>query len=157
EAGFALVRHATGIFARIDGAEQEIGEIAGRRHGRLRVGSFPAGLATIVPAAFARFRRRHPDVTLAAVAEELHRLAPRAEAAQLDLARIDDHEALPEIAARALQRPPLLDDPFKAVLPAEHRLARRRPLELADLADDTWIGGTPTSAWYRIVVHACRR
>src|ERR671930_640056 len=31
EAGHALVRHATGIFARLDGAEQELGEIAGRR------------------------------------------------------------------------------------------------------------------------------
>src|SRR6185312_8138212 len=41
EAGYALSRHATGIFARLDGAEQELAEIAGRRHGRLRLGSFP--------------------------------------------------------------------------------------------------------------------
>jgi DNA-binding transcriptional LysR family regulator len=54
EAGHALTRHATGIFARLDGAEQELGEIAGRRHGRLRFGSFPTALATIVPPAFAR-------------------------------------------------------------------------------------------------------
>src|SRR3954462_6248094 len=29
-AGEALMRHATGIFARLDGAEQELGELAGR-------------------------------------------------------------------------------------------------------------------------------
>src|SRR6185503_15209665 len=44
EAGHALTRHAVGILARLDGAEQELAEIAGRRHGRLRFGSFPTAL-----------------------------------------------------------------------------------------------------------------
>jgi DNA-binding transcriptional LysR family regulator len=157
EAGHALTRHATGIFARLDGAEQELGEIAGRRRGRLRFGSIPTALATLVPPAFARFRRRHPEVTLTVVDDHLQRLIPRLEAGELDLALIYDHDALPEIAARDLARVPLLDDPFRAVLPAGHRLARRRrPLELGDLAGEPWIGGAPTSAWFRVVDHACR-
>jgi DNA-binding transcriptional LysR family regulator len=157
EAGHALTRHATGIFARLDGAEQELGEIAGRRHGRLRFGSFPTALATLVPPAFARFRRVHANVTLTVVDDHLQRLIPRVEAGELDLALIYDHEALPEIAARELERIPLLADGFRAVLPAGHRLARRRhALELADLGGEPWIGGAPSSAWYRIVLHACR-
>jgi DNA-binding transcriptional LysR family regulator len=156
EAGHALTRHATGIFARLDGAEQELGEIAGRRHGRLRVGSFPTALATLAPPAFAQFRRRHPEVTLTVVDDHLQRLIPRLEAGELDLAVIYDHEALPEITARDLERIPLLDDAFRAVLPAGHRLTRRRPLVLSDLSGEPWIGGAPTSAWYRIVSHACR-
>lgn len=157
EAGHALTRHATGIFARLDGAEQELGEIAGRRHGRLRFGSFPTALATFVPPAFTRFRRRHPEVTLTVVDDHLQRLIPRIEGGELDLALIYEHEALPEIAARDLERTPLLDDAFRAVLPAGHRLTRRRrPLALADLAGEPWIGGAPTSAWYRVVSHACR-
>jgi DNA-binding transcriptional LysR family regulator len=157
EAGYALTRHATGIFARLDGAEQELGEIAGRRHGRLRFGSFPTALATLVPPAFAQFRRRHPEVTLTVVDDHLQRLIPRLEAGELDLALIYDHEALPDIAARDLERRPLLDDVFRAVLPTGHRLnRRRRPLELSDLSGEPWIGGAPTSAWHRIVGHACR-
>jgi DNA-binding transcriptional LysR family regulator len=156
EAGHALTRHATGIFARLDGAEQELGEIAGRRRGRLRFGSFPTALATLVPPAFARFRRLHGDVTLTVVDDHLQRLLPRVEAGELDLALIYDHDALPEIAARDLERIPLLDDVFRAVLPVGHPLARRRrALELADLRDECWIGGAPTSAWFRIVTHAC--
>jgi len=46
DAGFALVRHARALIARIGDAEQELGEITGRRHGRLRLGSFPTALAT---------------------------------------------------------------------------------------------------------------
>jgi DNA-binding transcriptional LysR family regulator len=157
EAGHALIRHATGIFARIDGAEQELEEIAGRRHGRLRLGSVPTALATFVPAAFRRFRRAHGDVTLTVVDDPLQRLLPRLEASELDLALIYEHPGLPEVAALDLDRTPLLDDPYQAVLPERHRLARRRrALALADLAEEPWIGGSATSAWYRIVTHHCR-
>ena len=154
EAGHALTRHAVGILARLDGAEQELGEIAGRRHGRLRFGSFPTALATLVPPAFARFRRRHPNVTLHVVDDHLQRLLPRLAAGELDLALIYEHAVLPEVD---LQRTVLLEDEFRVLLPARHRLSRRRrPLELADLADEPWIGGAPNSAWFRITGDACR-
>jgi DNA-binding transcriptional LysR family regulator len=157
EGGYALRRHATGIFARLDGASQELSEIAGRRHGRLRFGSFPTALATVVPPAFARFRGRHPEVTLTVVDDHLQRLLPRLDAGELDLALIYDHAALADVGARDVHRTPLLDDEFRAVLPAGHRLARRRrPLELADLRDEPWIGGAPTSSWHRVTTHACR-
>src|SRR6188768_3956094 len=125
EAGHALVRHATGIFARLDGAEQELGEIAGRRRARLRFGSFPTALATLVPPAFARFRRRHPDVLLSVVDDHLQRLLPRLEAGELDLALIYESDALPEVLARDLVRTPLLEDVYRVVLPRGHRLAKR--------------------------------
>ena len=155
EGGHALVRHATGIFARLDGAEQELGEIAHRRRARLRFGSFPTALATFVPPAFARFRRKQPDVLLTVVDDHLQRLLPRLEAGELDLALIYESDALPEVAARDLVRTPLLEDVYRVVLPPRHRLAKRRALELADLADEPWIGGSPTSAWFRIVRDAC--
>src|SRR3954452_4292247 len=157
EAGHALTRHAGGIFARLDGAEQELEEIAGLRAGRLRLGSVPTALATFVPAAFRQFRRRHGDVTLTVVDDPLQRLLPRLDSSELDLALIYEHPALPEIARLDLDRPPLTDDAFQVALPARHRLGRRRrPLVLADLAGETWIGGSPTSAWFRIVTHHCR-
>ena len=155
EAGHALTRHAVGILARLDGAEQELEEIAGRRHGRLRFGSFPTALATLVPPAFARFRRRHPNVTLHVVDDHLQRLLPRLAGGELDLALIYEHAVLPEVE---LQRTVLLEDEFRVLLPARHRLARRRrPLQLIDLADEPWIGGAPNSSWFRITGDACRR
>ena len=69
---------------------------------------------------------------------------------------VEQRSAL-DIAARDLERRPLHDDVFRAVLPTGHRLnRRRRPLELSDLSGEPWIGGAPTSAWHRIVGHACR-
>ena len=38
-----------------------------------------------------------------------------------------------------------------------HRLARSgHDVSLTDLADQTWVGGGPASAWFRIVRHTCR-
>jgi DNA-binding transcriptional LysR family regulator len=147
EAGPTLTRHATGILARLEAAEQELAEIAGRRRGRLRFGCVPTVHHTLMPAAFARFRRLHPDVRLTIVDDHLHRLIPRLESGELDLAVIYDHEALPDVGAGNFERAPLLLDQFQAVLPATHRLARRRALRLADLRDEPWIGGAPSSAW----------
>ncbi|HVD16144.1 MAG TPA: LysR substrate-binding domain-containing protein [Actinomycetota bacterium] len=41
-------------------------------------------------------------------------------------------------------------------MPAGHPLTRRAPVALAELAGEHWIGGTPDSAYARIVLHSCR-
>ncbi len=157
EAGAALTRHATGILARLDGAEQELAEIAGRRRGRLRFGCFPTLLGTLMPSAFARFRRSHPEVRLTVVDDHLHRLIPRLENGELDLAVIYDNEELPDVGSGDFERLPLLVDSFQAVVPAGHRLAGRPTIRLEDLRGESWIGGAPSSGWYRIVRHACQQ
>jgi DNA-binding transcriptional LysR family regulator len=84
-------------------------------------------------------------------------LLPRLSSGELDLAVVYDDPLLPGEALRRLTRIPLFDDTYRAVLPAGHRLARRRKrLTLADLADEVWVGGRPGSAWFRILLHACR-
>ena len=77
EAGRVLVRHGTAVTTRLDGAEQELAEIAGRRAGRLRFGSFPTALTTFVPTALARLRREHPAVVLTVVDDHMQGLLPR--------------------------------------------------------------------------------
>jgi DNA-binding transcriptional LysR family regulator len=69
-------------------------------------------------------------------------LIPRLARRELDLALTYDHEALPEPEVR-LDRTHLLDDPFDLLVPDGHPLARRRSVALEELADETWIGGTP--------------
>jgi DNA-binding transcriptional LysR family regulator len=156
EAGRVLVRHGTAIAARLDDAEQELGELAGHRSGRLRFGSFPTALTTFVPMALARLRREHPAVVLTVVDDHLQGLLPRLTDGTLDLAVIYDHEILPA-GAPELRYVPLFDDTYRAVLPAGHRLARRRgAVGLLDLAEEVWVGGHTGSAWFSIVRHSCR-
>ena len=157
QAGAALVRHGTAITARLDSAEQELAEIAGRRAGRLRFGSVPTALTTFVPAALARLRSQQPAITLTVVDDHMQGLLPRLADGELDLAVIYDHQVLPEITNAALGRVYLFDDAFQVVLPRGHRLARSgAALDLPALAEEAWVGGRAGSAWFRIVRQAGR-
>ena len=124
QASAALVRHGTAINARLDSAEQELAEIAGRRAGRLRFGSFPTALTTFVPAALARLHSQQPALALTVVDDHMQGLLPRLTDGEPDLAVVYEHPVLPEIAPMALGRTYLFDDAFHAVLPRGHRLAR---------------------------------
>ena len=158
EAGHTLLRHARVVLARLDDAEQELAQIAGRWRGRLRLGSFPTALTTFVPTAVTRFKEHHPEVTLTVIDDHLQRLLPRLEHGELDLALIYDHDALTHKPGDDLDRLHLLDDRFHAVLPAQHKLARhRRAIKLEQLAGETWVGGGPTSSWFQIVRNSCHQ
>jgi DNA-binding transcriptional LysR family regulator len=155
DAGDALVAHAEAVLARLEEAQQELGEIAALRRGRLRLASFPTAIATLVPRAVARFNQHHPDVELTVIDDHLQGLLPRLAHWELDLALIYDHQALPG-AAVELERTHLLDDPFDLIVPDHHRLASRASVALDELADETWIGGSPGGAYGRIVLSSCR-
>jgi DNA-binding transcriptional LysR family regulator len=155
DAGLVLLAHAEAVLARLDEAEQELGEIARLRRGRLRLASFPTAVATLVPRAVARFSQRHPDVNLTVIDDHGQGLIPRLARWELDLALIYEHEALPEPDVE-LERTHLLEDPFDLVLPDGHPLAGRAPVALEELADETWIGGAPNSAYGAIVLDSCR-
>jgi DNA-binding transcriptional LysR family regulator len=49
----------------------------------------------------------------------------------------------------------LLEDPLHVALPAEHRLAERAPLTLADLHAEEWVQTSAHSSCARHVVRAC--
>jgi DNA-binding transcriptional LysR family regulator len=153
--GRALVAHTEAVLARLEEAQQELGEIAELRRGRLRLASFPTAIATLVPRAVAQFNQRHPDVELTVLDDHRQGLLARLAHWQLDLVLNYDHAALPEPSVQ-LERTHLLDDPFDLIVPEGHRLARRSGIALEELAGETWIGGSPESAYARIVLHSCR-
>jgi DNA-binding transcriptional LysR family regulator len=153
--GRALLAHAEAVLARLDEAEQELGEIARLRRGRLRLASFPTAIATLVPRAVALFNQRHPDVDLTVIDDHGQGLIPRLARWELDLALIYEHGALGEPDVK-LERTHLLEDPFDLVVPDGHPLAGRASVALGELADETWIGGAPGSAYGAIVLDSCR-
>jgi len=157
EAGSVLVRHGRAVTTHLDNAEQALAEISGLLAGRLRVGSFPTALTTFVPAAIARFRVESPEVVLTMIDDHMQGLVPRLERGELDLAVIYENPLLPGGVPPGLSLTPLLDDPYRVLLPEGHRLARRRARPaLTDLAGEAWVGGRIGSTWFRILLHACR-
>jgi DNA-binding transcriptional LysR family regulator len=153
-AGQVLVDHAEAIMARLDAAEAELASIAGVGGGRLRMASFPTAGATLMPLAVAEFTRRHPGVELTLAEDEPEVVAPRLREGEYDLALLF---RFPGVGAAfdGLQTTELLEDPLYLALPAEHRLAGRRTLRLADLADEAWVQTSATSPCARHVVRSC--
>jgi molybdate transport repressor ModE-like protein len=155
DAGRVLVAHADAILARIDSAEEELAALAGLKGGRLRLISFQSGGATLAPRAVAAFHERHPHVELTMQEAEPSEAAEHLRSGDADLALVYDHLAVP-VLAPDLELLHLLDDPYEAILPAGHPLAKRRQVALADLAGDPWVASSDLGGCRRIMEMLCR-
>jgi DNA-binding transcriptional LysR family regulator len=159
-AGAALVSHAERIFEQVRDAEADIAAAMGVRAGRLRVGSFPSGGATLMPPAVARFRRSHPDVVLTLEDGEPEEIVPRLRAGELDLALLYEFPGTRPRRRRlgaGLRSVRLLEDPIRVALPIEHPLAAKSKLVLADLRDEPWVQTSASSPYAKHVVSTCLR
>lgn len=156
EAGRALVAHADVILARLDDAEAELEAIAGARGGRLRLVSFPSAGATIAPSAIGRFRTEYPGVEVTLEPREPFEGLECLKAGDCDIAVTLEAPFAP-IDDKAIERRNLLDDPMYVCLPADHRVAAKARLKMADLAEESWIiGTTGTCPDGTILIRACQ-
>ena len=154
-AGEALLTHAEGILGRLSAAEAEMEAIAGLRGGQLRMASFPTAGATLMPLAIAMFRAQHPEVELTLAEGEPEEIAPRLFAGEFDLALLFEFEGTSDSLVTDLIRQPLFEDPMFLAVPADHPLANRRTLRLADLRAEAWIQTSSSSPCARHVVRCC--
>jgi DNA-binding transcriptional LysR family regulator len=154
EAGERLNEHAAAVLGQVATAEEELRALAGLLTGTVRVGAFLSACTSFVPQALARFEAAHPDVDV-----ELEQLEPapvlrRLRAGELDIAVVWEAPGEPSLSdEHEFARMFLADDPYRVVLPPRHRLARRREVDLADLAGDRFIAPpTDVSAGYRAML-----
>ncbi|MCX2967716.1 MULTISPECIES: LysR family transcriptional regulator [Streptomyces] len=141
EAGEALARHAGAILDGMVVAQQQLAALRRLEAGHVRVCAFPSASATLVPEALARLAHDHPGVRVALQEDEppdsLHRVV-RGEA---DISLAFTYPGLHEQVPPGLVEIPLMEDQLTVLLPADHPLARRRAVRLADLSDARWITG----------------
>ena len=155
EAGRVLLGHSEAILARLAEAEAELAAIADMRGGQVRLVSFPTGGASLIPRAMAAFRERHPGVEVGLSVGPRDEAIERLRSGDADIALLLESGFGPEPDGGRLDRIHLLDDPLFAALPADHPLARKRSLKLADLADETWIRDGSPCPDSEIFLRAC--
>ncbi|AGZ41553.1 LysR family transcriptional regulator [Actinoplanes friuliensis] len=141
-AGAVLVRHATTVLARIEAAEQELAGLRDRLAGRLSIGGFPTAAAVLLPRAIAHLARDHPGLAVALHEGSTPALLSRLRSGRLEVAVIGVGHGLQDYDLTGLRRHRLLDDDLRIAVAANHRLARRRRVTVADLRSETWIIGT---------------
>jgi DNA-binding transcriptional LysR family regulator len=155
EPGATLVRHAERIISGLEAAEAEVRALADLRTGLLRLGWFTTAGATLMPRAIAAFRARYPDVRLTLIEADPDDCETRLREGELDLALIYEFENEGAFAPD-LPQIELLTDRLRVALHPDHRLAARRRLRLAELADEPWIQGVRAGSTLAILPAACR-
>jgi DNA-binding transcriptional LysR family regulator len=138
QAGHLLLPEARATLAAAASARDAIDVVSGGLRGRLTVGAMQMLRAIDVPQLLADFHRDHPLV-------ELHLrhaksggsvdLADRVRNGELDLAIL----ALPERRAPGLELTAIASEAIELVCRNDHPLAARNAVELADLAEETFV------------------
>jgi DNA-binding transcriptional LysR family regulator len=167
DAGRLLVERGEAILARLDDVETELRSLAGLEGGRLRMATFASAASSIVPLAIAAFRDRYPAVELnISMADPIDSI-PRLRAGELDLVLSHDRAMGEAVAPSGQVSGPsetlsgfefihLFDDPMYVAMPAGHRLADERKLDLGRFAEEPWMLATSqTCPDSRLFLRAC--
>jgi DNA-binding transcriptional LysR family regulator len=157
-AGEVLVRHTERILAQLAEAQAELGEIASSARGRLRIGTFASAAGTIAPRAVSALRRLRPGVHVDLSLMDPPVSIPALRRGEIDIAITEEggFDADPKLDGLGVER--LMDDMLYAALPADHPMATRRAVAIADLQDEDWmlVGCRGTCADTNVVLRACR-
>ncbi|BCJ30022.1 LysR family transcriptional regulator [Actinocatenispora sera] len=152
-----LVRHADQLAADWERVVTEISQYADDPSGELRLCGFPTAIVSLLAPAAALLRARYPEMAVRVDEAELAEGYDLVLAGDADLAVVvptPDAPAGVEDAKFDLAR--LLDEMQDLLLPADHPLAGRDNVELAEAADERWIVGNPArSHQQQLVLVAC--
>jgi DNA-binding transcriptional LysR family regulator len=142
-AGEVLARRAARVLGEVDGAAEEVAGVRDRLAGRLVVSAFPTAAAVLLPRAIARLRRRHPelgvDLQEAASPVQLRRLR----AGRVEVTLLATGDVVPEQELSGLRHDPIVIPRGPGIAVATgHRFCDQDVIDVADLANQTWIVGT---------------
>lgn len=136
-AGRLLSDYAGTIGAQVAEAESALTDLREGRTGRLSVRYFATAGAALLPPALARLRKEHPGIAVDLKLIDPEDPLPAVERGEADLAVVIRPRESTRDGIRLVH---LLDDPYLAVLPRGHALARKRVIDLTELAEEPWVG-----------------
>ncbi len=138
DAGLKLAAHAMTIDNALATACNDMEAFAQLDRGEVRIATFPTFAASVMPKVLLHFHDLHPDVEVTVRDYRLDRIGEALERREVDLATLWDYPWAP-IGQDIPVQTTLLKEPTMLLPPAGHRLARRRIVDLEEVADDRWI------------------
>ena len=156
DAGHALAAKTRGLLADYDTALAEARRLARGQKAELRIGYLASAAQSLLNPALATLRRAHPEVKT-----KLLDLSPGEQITALKEGAIDVAFIGQEgsIASHDFYTRRLAKLPVLAVLPADHRLAARKEIRLAELKGEQFIGSPETEmpGRDRWIAQLCRK
>jgi DNA-binding transcriptional LysR family regulator len=136
--GDRLARRGEEILALLSRAEAELTASTSLQAGLVRLAAFPSAAATLVPAAIALLRERHPGLALNLIETEPPEASALLRAGSVDLALTFSYPGQPE--PEGLASVVVHEDPLYLVAPRDLDLGDG-PLDLARFAGTRWVTG----------------
>ncbi|MFM9369965.1 LysR family transcriptional regulator [Streptomyces sp. Da 82-17] len=154
-AGAQLARRAARLLADLEAAEDEMRSFAAAERGRLHLGSFWSAGFRLMPAVLTDFLRDRPHVDVRYEEGDPPVTLPAVAEGRLDLAVIFEYGTVPRNDPPDLERTLILEEPLYVLVPRRHRLARRRRIQVGDLAEERWICYREDTDAARCLFHIC--
>ncbi|MBI4189248.1 MAG: LysR family transcriptional regulator [Betaproteobacteria bacterium] len=134
EAGAALLSRVSRLRLALGDVAREVADIGQGRTGHLRIGALPGFVEHPLSAACSALLEDAPNVTLTVTVETTHVLLSALRNGELDLV------VIPTTASPHgdLIQEHLFDDEFVVIASVNHRLAKRKRVAIADIAQERW-------------------
>ena len=149
--GDVVYRRALKILAERDDLATELDELRGLKQGTLRLGLPLVGSSELFAPLFAIYRRRYPGIEIRLVESTGDRLKEILQSGEIELSvsllPVSDEFEWQEVTS----------EPLVVLLPADHALARKRSIDLANLQHLPFILFEKGFQLHRVILEACRR
>ncbi len=132
--GAAVLTHAQRLKLYLDDLDHEVTDLSQGRAGHLQIGATPTALANPVEQVYVRLLADSPKVTLNIFLGGHEALVPALRKGELELIV----SGIPPSPYEGLIHEPVFDDAFVVYASANHRLAGRQHLTIADIARERW-------------------
>jgi DNA-binding transcriptional LysR family regulator len=138
-----LLEHAAAVDAQLERARADLAAFEEGTVGRVAIGAFATAISGLVAPALQALRRELPRLDVSVRELEVPEAFSLLDRGDLDVVITVDYRGGPPRSDGRYARRELLDDHLLVALPARHRLASRRSVELLALSAERWIvGGT---------------
>ncbi|WP_410596440.1 LysR family transcriptional regulator [Amycolatopsis sp. lyj-23] len=157
KAGQVLAGHAERILAQVAKAKADLELLREDVIGPLRIGAIPTTVHALLPPALATLAAQHPRLAVTLHEGEAEQTVPRVLAGDLDVAVLESWTDRPAVLPSSTTRVALFSDVADLALPAGHRLAHRKAVDLSEVDDLPWIGWTAGSGCHEWLVQVLRK
>jgi DNA-binding transcriptional LysR family regulator len=152
EAGQLLVPYATRVIAAMSDARHAIDELQGLERGLLRIGASTTPGMYLIPRTLANFKRHYPKIEVHLAVKDTRQIEDGVIRNDFDFGFVGGHLAGDEVDVI-----PWMTDHLVLVVPANHHLARKKSVKIADLRKEMFILREAGSATRAAVAHHLKK
>jgi DNA-binding transcriptional LysR family regulator len=151
-AGLALATEIDGVLSRLGDVQSFVDDLRTGRTGTMSLAYFASVGSAWMPTVIRHLVTEFPDVRLRlSLRDDL----PTGPAERPDLQVVVEQDHFESAVGARIHH--LLDDPYLVVLPRHHPLAKRRAVELIELATQRWVDNDIARGWCRRnLIEACQ-